>query len=498
MSAHTPEALAAARDRLAGYLQRKPHVDLDDVSTTLATGREALPQRWAALVHDIPSAVGALRGERAMPVMAVEGFARPDNPPRLVFDFSSEWRKRPARYLYPQRSYKEMDRWLQRASDLLDDRLPVPLLTWLGQQDDGPVSLDDADIAAPAVFAADFALARQLMSWGAEPAVAVGSGIGEFTAESVMGRIEFDDALLRIANWGRMVVEGTVEPDPENFDPETAVREPGAEEGRVTITFGTTLVPDLRASQQALPTVLMRLWCLGTEIDLTTGLSGRRIHLPAYPFQRHLPSASPVEAVPETVRKPTEDGSTPRPMSALEQRLIFLDLVRSSSNVEHTVVAAAELIGPVDATALQDCFAELQREHAVLRRVFSQIGDRWHAVTRPDPLVRLETGRLGDVLELPDYLTEQPFQPADSALVRGMVALGNGTTHLLGLAAHRALVDAALLEKLTYHLAERYCQASALAPAPATEPAEPIDVEEPSCRWRPLAADRLRGAPHAT
>jgi acyl transferase domain-containing protein len=70
LSARSPSALAAARERLATHLAGHPALRLADVAHTLRTGRRVFTHRFAAEVSTLAEAVEALRGNDSVPPAA--------------------------------------------------------------------------------------------------------------------------------------------------------------------------------------------------------------------------------------------------------------------------------------------------------------------------------------------------------------------------------------------------------------------------------------------
>ena len=122
------------------------------------------------------------------------------------------------------------------------------------------------------------------------------------------------------------------------------------------------------------------LWCLGQETDLTLGRPGHRVRLPGYPFRRGTAAVTP----PATGGDPDT-----RPLTPLEQRRLFHDLVRSGSSGEHNLTAVGQLQGPLDPVALQQAFDALQLGQPLLRTVFEEYGGRWRARLLPGPTIRI-------------------------------------------------------------------------------------------------------------
>lgn len=176
-------------------------------------------------------------------------------------------------------------------------------------------------------------------------------------------------------------------------------------------------------------------------------------------------------------------GEVARPLTARQQRLIFHDLVRAgSTSAEHNAAAAVWASGRVDVDTLAAVFAEVQKEHPALRTVFRRVGDRWLAVERPMPLVSLAVQRLDGVADrdgaaaLLEELAGLPFVPADSPLLRGLVAMADDGCALVALVAHEALADAAPLDPLLAEITERYRKRLG---APATDCAVTFEPLQP-------------------
>lgn len=149
-------------------------------------------------------------------------------------------------------------------------------------------------------------------------------------------------------------------------------------------------------------------WCRGRTADLTLGRPGRRIRLPGYPFHR---------GGPDTAAAGEADRDT-RPLTPLEQRWLFHDLVRSGDSGEHNRTARGRLAGPLDPAALQDAFDALQAAHPLLRTVFERHGGGWRARLLPGPTVALAVSG-------PDRIADAGtagFTLAESPLVRCTVA----------------------------------------------------------------------------
>lgn len=178
------------------------------------------------------------------------------------------------------------------------------------------------------------------------------------------------------------------------------------------------------AADGLIPGTVAALWCAGVPMDLTLGRSGRRIHLPGPAYER--------AAQPDW----QPDG---RPLTAHEQRLLYHDLVRTSSSAEHNVAATGVVDAAIAPAALTDTLRAVLADHEQLRTMYRRAGDRWEAVVVDAPAIVVEVvdrdasaAAPGDDLPLTDRVP-----------LRALAAPGETGGTELTLVAYRALTDEA-------------------------------------------------------
>jgi amino acid adenylation domain-containing protein len=206
LSAHAEPALEAATSELAAFLDRRPLLDLADVTYTLQVGRRPFAHRRALLCRDLEDAVRALESrdpERILTTRLEAG----DRP--VVFLFTGQGSQYPnmGRGLYEgEPAYRgEVD----RCCDLLRPHLGLDLRELLfpapGDEAAAAERLRQTAISQPALFVVEYALATLWMQWGVRPQAMLGHSIGEYVAACLAGVFSLRDALSLVAARGRMM-----------------------------------------------------------------------------------------------------------------------------------------------------------------------------------------------------------------------------------------------------------------------------------------------------
>ncbi len=197
LSARTPQALAAAAQRLGAHLAAEPGINLADVAYTLAHGRKAFAQRGAIVADDVEDAIRQL-GDAGSALRATEAQAT-----GIVFMFPGQG----AQYAGMGRALHAREPAFRDALDACAEILAGELGFDLRER----LFADDADVlretalTQPATFAIEYALAQLWISAGIRPVALVGHSIGEFVAAALAGVMRLDDALHLMARRGRLM-----------------------------------------------------------------------------------------------------------------------------------------------------------------------------------------------------------------------------------------------------------------------------------------------------
>jgi phthiocerol/phenolphthiocerol synthesis type-I polyketide synthase E len=225
LSARSPQALDAATDRLAERLVADPDLPLADVAFTLQEGRRAFPFRRTVVVRQGEDAAKLLR-ERT-PERTAAGLAEGGSR-SVVFLFSGLGDQYPqmARGLYEAEAAFRAE--VDRCAAILTRHLGIDIREVLftgAAPSDSPASatldlramlgrasttpeaerLNRTELAQPATFVIDYAMARLWMSWGIVPDAVIGHSLGEYAAACIAGVLPLEDALALVADRARII-----------------------------------------------------------------------------------------------------------------------------------------------------------------------------------------------------------------------------------------------------------------------------------------------------
>ncbi|HEY4303071.1 MAG TPA: SDR family NAD(P)-dependent oxidoreductase [Gemmatimonadaceae bacterium] len=178
---------------------------LADAAFTANAGRAALPDRAIITACTRDEAIARLdelaRGELSSNVKT--GIV-PSRAPRIAFLFTgqgSQWAGMASALYTTQPRFRAV---LDDCDRILRARTTTPLLPMLLDADAG-ASIDATEHTQPALFAIEYALAELWRSWGIEPVAVAGHSVGEYVAACVAGVLSLEDALLLVAERGRLM-----------------------------------------------------------------------------------------------------------------------------------------------------------------------------------------------------------------------------------------------------------------------------------------------------
>ncbi|WP_103667734.1 type I polyketide synthase [Pseudanabaena sp. BC1403] len=209
ISTKTATALEQATVNLGNHLQQKKDLKLGDVAYTLGMGRWALPHRRIVIAQTSTEAVTTLKSDNAQSLFT--GHTEANNPP-VIFMFSGQGSQyvNMARGLYTSESTfrEECDRCLTILLEQHNLDLRSILFNDFTKDVNQPSAseqLMQTEIAQPALFTIEYALAKLWISWGVKPQSMIGHSIGEYAAACLAGVFSLADALSLVAVRGQLM-----------------------------------------------------------------------------------------------------------------------------------------------------------------------------------------------------------------------------------------------------------------------------------------------------
>jgi len=206
LSARSETALAAATTALAERLEQWPDEALPAAVQTLREGRRALEHRRVVVAADRTDAVAALRERDAARVAT--GRVKP-GVREVAFLFPGQG----AQVVNMGRELAEAEPVFRAAFEhcmaLFAPFLGESLVAVVHPPGEANAAaearLRRTDLAQPALFAVEYALAQLWQSWGVKPAALLGHSLGEVTAACVAGVFSLEDAVRIVAARGRLM-----------------------------------------------------------------------------------------------------------------------------------------------------------------------------------------------------------------------------------------------------------------------------------------------------
>jgi acyl transferase domain-containing protein len=191
LSAADGAALTRSADRLGRHLiDHGPQ--LADVSRTLATGRAALPERLAVVGHTAADAAARLR--TGVGVATVRGTCPAQGPAPVVLAFPGQGSQHPGMALPFDRALPGFAAALAECLGAFEPELARLLTRALTDPDFPAGELAQTQLAQPALFAVEYAIAAALRGLGVVPAAVVGHSLGEISAACAAGVFQLRDA----------------------------------------------------------------------------------------------------------------------------------------------------------------------------------------------------------------------------------------------------------------------------------------------------------------
>ena len=219
-SAKTETALQAATSNLQTYLQEHKEVNLTDVAYTLQRGRSAFEHRHALVCRDGEEAVALLAGDTNQLLTSQQD--RRDRAVAFLFPGVGEQTAGMTYELYQtepvfREAVDQCCALVKRLCDL--DLYPIlypaeieetetrAVPGYEKQVGKRPSVIKRADLAQPAVFVLEYALAKLFMQRGISPRAMLGYSLGEYVAACLAGVFSLEDALKLVVARAQLISE---------------------------------------------------------------------------------------------------------------------------------------------------------------------------------------------------------------------------------------------------------------------------------------------------
>ncbi|QDE72517.1 non-ribosomal peptide synthetase [Myxococcus xanthus] len=207
LSGRSAEALDAAVRELAAWLEAAPtDVALEDVAFTRNVGRRAFEHRRAFVAKDRAELQAKLRGP-GKPHVVENLVAAREQGVAFLFPGQGAQTVGMGRALHAAEPvYREaLEACLEGLGARLGAAVRDVLFPSPGAEAAAEQALADPGIALPALFAVEYALARQWEAWGVRPRALLGHSFGEYVAACLAEVLPLEDALALVSARGRLM-----------------------------------------------------------------------------------------------------------------------------------------------------------------------------------------------------------------------------------------------------------------------------------------------------
>lgn len=228
LSAHSPDALTAATDKLLAYLKAQPDVSLSALAYQLQQQSRGGQYRRALVCNSVADAISVLENPDSPRLLS--GTAQRHNPP-VAFMFTglgdqyidmglglyqteTTFRAavdRCAELLQPYLGLDVREVVYPKGTAVVADTEPPKLdfrrmlMGAAAAKDEASERLNQTFITQPLMFVIEYALAQLWLEWGINPQALMGYSIGEYVVACLAGVFSLDDGLMLIARRAQLM-----------------------------------------------------------------------------------------------------------------------------------------------------------------------------------------------------------------------------------------------------------------------------------------------------
>jgi acyl transferase domain-containing protein len=206
LSAKTEQALDDAGKQWSEYLRLNPDMSFADITYTSHVGRKAYQHRQAIVCSDGGEAVAALAGPSRY--FSKRTHVVPGHRP-VVFLCTGQGSQyvNMGRKLYQTEQVfrEEFERISACALPDVKQRVLAALFPAEGQVQMAAEQLRQTEIAQPALFCLEYAIAQTWIRWGVRPEAFIGHSLGEYVAACLSGVFTPEEGLRLVSTRGRLM-----------------------------------------------------------------------------------------------------------------------------------------------------------------------------------------------------------------------------------------------------------------------------------------------------
>lgn len=206
LSARSEAALEESSKRLEEYIRQNPGSNLADIAYTLKVGRKVFAHRKMIVCKEHGDAI-ELMGDPDSQNTCTDYEERNDKPVIFMFPGQGAQYVDMAKEIYQREPYfkAELDRCAEILKPLIDMDIRTVLFPDPQNRDTAAEALNQTYITQPVLFTIEYSLAKLFMKWGIKPKAMIGHSIGEYVAACVAGVLTPEDALLLVAQRGKLM-----------------------------------------------------------------------------------------------------------------------------------------------------------------------------------------------------------------------------------------------------------------------------------------------------
>jgi len=204
-SAKTESSLHLMLTRMVNHFQNHPDCEIADAAYTLQTGRNQFSNRAAVIVKDQQSFAEAVSTQDTY-LKVLGKTDKTSRPVAFLFPGQGAQYNGMALKLYSDIPLfrQSIDECLVQFKKYMDnDKYQKVKNSILSPESDD--SINDTEIAQPAIFMVEYSLAKLWISWGVQPVAFIGHSLGEITAAMFSGVLSLPDACYLVVARGRLM-----------------------------------------------------------------------------------------------------------------------------------------------------------------------------------------------------------------------------------------------------------------------------------------------------